>query len=78
MTLKPQNISFPGAFHNLNFSCSFVFKDSKLDITIGPYETYEDALFGYKVMLNVKLSIPLPFSLYYYLRQTMTNKKFER
>lgn len=25
------------------------FKDSKLDITIGPYETYEDAIFGYKV-----------------------------
>nr|XP_028964277.1 nudix hydrolase 3-like [Malus domestica] len=22
--------------------------DSKLDVTIGPYETYEDALFGYK------------------------------
>ncbi|KAL6996762.1 Nudix hydrolase 3 [Sarracenia purpurea var. burkii] len=24
--------------------------DSKLDVTIGPYETYEDALFGYKVL----------------------------
>ena len=25
-------------------------QDSKLDITIGPYETYEDKLFGYKVI----------------------------
>lgn len=25
-------------------------QDSKLDITIGPYETYEDKLFGYKVL----------------------------
>lgn len=33
-------IMFP-YFHHL--------KDSKLDVTIGPYETYEDALFGYKV-----------------------------
>ncbi|XP_050286851.1 nudix hydrolase 3 isoform X2 [Quercus robur] len=24
--------------------------DSKLDVTIGPYETYEDALFGYKIL----------------------------
>lgn len=24
-------------------------QDSPLDITIGPYETYEDGLFGYKV-----------------------------
>ena len=25
-------------------------QDSKLDVTIGPYETYEDKLFGYKVI----------------------------
>nr|POF19857.1 nudix hydrolase 3 [Quercus suber] len=33
-------------------NCYFAFLkqlfDSKLDVTIGPYETYEDALFGYK------------------------------
>lgn len=37
-----------------NFICfvlNSVFKDSKLDITIGPYETYEDTIFGYKVFL---------------------------
>lgn len=29
---------------------SFIFvQDSKIDVTIGPYETYEDTLFGYKV-----------------------------
>lgn len=30
----------------------FLFKDSKLDVTIGPYETYEDAVFGYKVQIH--------------------------
>lgn len=24
-------------------------QDSTVDVTIGPYETYEDALYGYKV-----------------------------
>lgn len=33
-------------------------KDSKLDVTIGPYETYEDALFGYKVSTNFEI-LPL-------------------
>lgn len=27
-------------------------QESKLDVTIGPYETYEDKLFGYKVIIN--------------------------
>ncbi|XP_020209530.1 nudix hydrolase 3-like [Cajanus cajan] len=26
--------------------------DSKLDVTIGPYETYEDKIFGYKVIVD--------------------------
>lgn len=30
-----------------------VLKDSKVDVTIGPYETYEDVLFGYKVLYIV-------------------------
>lgn len=29
-------------------------QDSKLDVTIGPYETYEDKLFGYKVALIIE------------------------
>ncbi|VVB03823.1 unnamed protein product [Arabis nemorensis] len=29
--------------------------DSKLDITIGPYETYEDEIFGYKELINFTL-----------------------
>jgi hypothetical protein len=29
--------------------------DSKLDITIGPYETYEDEIFGYKVRLYISM-----------------------
>ncbi|XP_028220230.1 nudix hydrolase 3-like [Glycine soja] len=28
--------------------------DSKLDVTIGPYETYEDKLFGYKVIIALQ------------------------
>ena len=32
------------------FGILFSMQDSKLDITIGPYETYEDKLFGYKVI----------------------------
>ncbi|KAK6911144.1 Peptidase family M49 [Dillenia turbinata] len=31
--------------------------DSKLDITIGPYETYEDALFGYKATFESFIGI---------------------
>ncbi|XP_077238192.1 nudix hydrolase homolog 3 isoform X2 [Tasmannia lanceolata] len=31
--------------------------DSKLDITIGPYETYEDALFGYKASFEAFIGI---------------------
>lgn len=31
-------------------------KDSKLDVTIGPYETYEDTLFGYKVLFTQNIS----------------------
>jgi len=31
---------------------SVFLQDSKLDVTIGPYETYEDKLFGYKVIPN--------------------------
>ncbi|KAK7401025.1 hypothetical protein VNO78_12336 [Psophocarpus tetragonolobus] len=31
--------------------------DSKLDVTIGPYETYEDKLFGYKPELNGRISV---------------------
>ncbi|CAA2977942.1 nudix hydrolase 3 [Olea europaea subsp. europaea] len=31
--------------------------DSKLDITIGPYETYEDALFGYKATFEAFIGI---------------------
>jgi hypothetical protein len=30
----------------------FSMQDSKLDVTIGPYETYEDKLFGYKVIIG--------------------------
>jgi hypothetical protein len=32
----------------------FSMQDSKLDVTIGPYETYEDKLFGYKVIIENK------------------------
>jgi hypothetical protein len=28
-------------------------QDSNLDLTIGPYETYEDSLFSYKVFFTV-------------------------
>ncbi|XP_021888443.1 nudix hydrolase 3 [Carica papaya] len=31
--------------------------DSKLDITIGPYETYEDALFGYKATFEAFIGV---------------------
>lgn len=31
--------------------------DSKLDVTIGPYETYEDKLFGYKATLEAYIGI---------------------
>nr|XP_043628771.1 nudix hydrolase 3-like [Erigeron canadensis] len=31
--------------------------DSKLDVTIGPYETYEDALFGYKATFEVFIGV---------------------
>lgn len=31
--------------------------DSKLDVTIGPYETYEDALFGYKATFEAYVGI---------------------
>ncbi|KAL1832256.1 hypothetical protein ACET3Z_001907 [Daucus carota] len=31
--------------------------DSKLDITIGPYETYEDAIFGYKATFEAFIGI---------------------
>ncbi|KAJ8617286.1 hypothetical protein MRB53_013472 [Persea americana] len=31
--------------------------DSKLDVTIGPYETYEDALFGYKATFEAFIGI---------------------
>ncbi|XP_078157802.1 nudix hydrolase 3-like isoform X2 [Carex rostrata] len=31
--------------------------DSKLDVTIGPYETYEDALFGYKATFEAFVGI---------------------
>ncbi|XP_052174880.1 nudix hydrolase 3 isoform X2 [Diospyros lotus] len=31
--------------------------DSKLDVTIGPYETYEDALFGYKATFEVMIGV---------------------
>lgn len=42
---------FANKFDNLMFYfCFHLLKDSKLDITIGPYETYEDAIFGYKVI----------------------------
>ena len=30
-------------------------QDSNLDLTIGPYETYEDRLFSYKVFFTVSL-----------------------
>lgn len=42
------------------FPCFHHLKDSKLDVTIGPYETYEDSLFGYKVSFHrTSLSTPL-------------------
>ncbi|KAJ4831264.1 Nudix hydrolase 3 [Turnera subulata] len=31
--------------------------DSKLDVTVGPYETYEDALFGYKATFEVFIGV---------------------
>ncbi|PKA49400.1 Nudix hydrolase 3 [Apostasia shenzhenica] len=31
--------------------------DSKLDVTIGPYETYEDAIFGYKATFEVFVGV---------------------
>ncbi|KAJ9178897.1 hypothetical protein P3X46_010743 [Hevea brasiliensis] len=31
--------------------------DSKLDVTIGPYETYEDALFGYKATFEAVIGV---------------------
>ncbi|XP_058226591.1 nudix hydrolase 3 [Rhododendron vialii] len=31
--------------------------DSKLDVTIGPYETYEDALFGYKATFEAYIGV---------------------
>ncbi|KAG5537376.1 hypothetical protein RHGRI_024721 [Rhododendron griersonianum] len=31
--------------------------DSKLDVTIGPYETYEDALFGYKATFEAFIGV---------------------
>ncbi|KAL1804221.1 hypothetical protein ACET3Z_032868 [Daucus carota] len=31
--------------------------DSKLDITIGPYETYEDAIFGYKATFEAYIGV---------------------
>ncbi|KAK2651745.1 hypothetical protein Ddye_011601 [Dipteronia dyeriana] len=31
--------------------------DSKLDVTIGPYETYEDALFGYKATFEAYVGV---------------------
>ncbi|KAK4338159.1 hypothetical protein RND71_042646 [Anisodus tanguticus] len=31
--------------------------DSKLDVTIGPYETYEDALFGYKATFQAFIGV---------------------
>ncbi|CAL5373229.1 unnamed protein product [Camellia sinensis] len=31
--------------------------DSKLDVTIGPYETYEDALFGYKATFETFIGV---------------------
>ncbi|KAL8137035.1 hypothetical protein V2J09_003036 [Rumex salicifolius] len=32
-------------------------KDSKLDVTIGPYETYEDMLFGYKATFEAFIGV---------------------
>lgn len=40
-------------------------QDSKIDVTIGPYETYEDTLFGYKVLF---------FNLFYDRRLTFTRQ----
>lgn len=37
---------------SIRYLCYYLLKDSKLDITIGPYETYEDGLFGYKVFTS--------------------------
>ncbi|KAE8725075.1 Nudix hydrolase 3 [Hibiscus syriacus] len=34
--------------------------DSMLDVTIGPYETYEDSLFGYKIDYHTKLQSDPP------------------
>ncbi|XP_020682094.1 nudix hydrolase 3-like, partial [Dendrobium catenatum] len=31
--------------------------DSKLDVTIGPYETYEDGIFGYKATFEAFIGI---------------------
>lgn len=39
-------------FLTFYFPAYHSFQDSKLDVTIGPYETYEDAIFGYKVHVD--------------------------
>lgn len=42
---------FQEMFLTSTMSCVFCYlQDSPIDVTIGPYETYEDGLFGYKVL----------------------------
>ncbi|CAK7336352.1 unnamed protein product [Dovyalis caffra] len=41
----------------LRSSFSMSTKDSKLDVTIGPYETYEDTIFGYKATFEAFIGV---------------------
>lgn len=52
-------------------------QDSILDLTIGPYETYEDALFGYKVQLKFNLHIYLYVTLLKRYSRKVKNVNYE-
>ncbi|KAG1326474.1 putative Nudix hydrolase 3 [Cocos nucifera] len=64
------NLGFEGTFEYFmhfelfirTFKREYKFLDSKLDVTIGPYETYEDALFGYKIFFSVSVLPPPLFN----------------
>jgi hypothetical protein len=37
---------------NMLKTCSSLVQNSPVDVTMGPYETYKDGLFGYKVIIS--------------------------
>lgn len=59
------------------FSFFLFIQDSILDLTIGPYETYEDALFGYKVQLKFNLHIYLYVTLLKRYSRKVKNVNYE-